>query len=285
MTVAADGLTVSLILLAALLHASWNALAKASGDPMVNLAVVMSTGGVIALPFVLLQPLPGPEVWIWLGLSAGVHFAYQIALTRLYALGELSQVYPIARGLAPLGVAAVAFVGAGEALPAHRVLGLLIASAALIVLGRSGRPGRQRSAAVATALVTAVLIVGYTYSDARGVRAALRPEYYIAWSFVLGCVPFALATVWLRGREGLVALRRDGARAVGGGVMATVGYAIALWAYARAPMASVVSLRESSVLFAALIGAWWLREPFGLARSLAASGLVVGLLLVQWPER
>ena len=105
---AIDGLTIALVLLAALLHASWNGLARASGDPLVNVAVVTTTGGVIALPFLFLLPLPTGETWRWLAASALVHFVYQLGLARMYRLGELSQVYPIARGLAPLGVAMLA---------------------------------------------------------------------------------------------------------------------------------------------------------------------------------
>ncbi len=277
----ADGLTISLILLAALLHASWNGLTKASEDPLVNVAVVTTTGGVLALPWMFILPLPSGETWVWLGFSAMIHFVYQLSLARMYQLGDLSQVYPIARGLAPLGVAGLGVLFAHEGLQAHQTLGLLVASSAIIVLGRSGSPRESSRAAIGMALVTAVLIGAYTFSDAQGVRSADRAEHFIVWSFFLGSVPFALTTVAIRGRAGLVALRRDGMRAVGGGVMATIGYGIALWAMSRAPMASVASLRETSVLFAALIGTRLLGESFGRTRVLAAILLVFGLVLVQ----
>jgi len=278
---AIDGLTISLVLFAALLHASWNALTKASGDPFVNVAVVTTTGGVIALPWMFALPMPTGETWIWLGFSAVIHFVYQLSLARMYQLGDLSQVYPIARGLAPLGVALLGVLFAHERLAAHQTLGLFLASCAIIVLGRSGARRQPNQGAVGMALLTALLIGIYTYSDAQGVRSVDRPERFIAWSFFLGCVPFALTTIAIRGRAGLVTLRRDGLRAVGGGIMATIGYGIALWAMSRAPMASVASLRESSVLFAALIGTRLLGEPFGLTRVLAAMSLVAGLILVQ----
>jgi drug/metabolite transporter (DMT)-like permease len=278
---AIDGLTIALVLFAALLHASWNALTKASGDPFVNVAVVTTTGGVAALPFMFALPLPTGETWIWLGFSAAVHFVYQVSLARMYQLGDLSQVYPIARGLAPLGVAGLGALFAQERLELHQTLGLLLASFAIIALGRAGARGGSNREAVAMALLTALLIGTYTYSDAQGVRSVDRPERFIAWSFFLGAVPFALLTAGIRGRVGLVALRRDGLRAVGGGIMATIGYGIALWAMSRAPMASVASLRESSVLFAALIGTRLLGESLGRTRVLAAMLLVAGLVLVQ----
>ena len=226
-------------------------------------------------------PMPTGETWIWLGFSAYIHYVYQLSLARMYQLGDLSQVYPIARGLAPLGVALLGVLFAHEGLAAHQILGLLVASCAIIVLGRSGARRQPNPGAVGMALLTALLIGIYTYSDAQGVRSVDRPERFIAWSFFLGCVPFALTTIAIRGRAGLVTLRRDGLRAVGGGIMATIGYGIALWAMSRAPMATIASLRESSVLFAALMGTRLLGEPFGRTRALAAMSLLAGLMLVQ----
>ncbi len=110
----ADGLTIGLILLAAMLHASWNALSKAGGDPLISITVVTGTGGLCAIPLILWLPLPGPGTWKWLAVSACIHYVYQLALVRTYQLGDLSQVYPIARGLAPLGVACLAAIGSDE---------------------------------------------------------------------------------------------------------------------------------------------------------------------------
>jgi len=278
---AIDGLTIALVLLAALLHASWNALTRASGDPLVNVAVVTTTGGVIALPFLFVLPLPTGETWRWLAASAVVHFVYQLGLARMYRLGELSQVYPIARGLAPLGVAMLGALFAGQWLLPHQNAGLVVAAVAIIALGRSGTGASATRSAIVTAVGVAVLIVLYTYSDGRGVRSVDRPERFIAWSFFLGCVPFAIYTAWVRRGVAREVLRRDGLQAAGGGVMATIGYGIVLWAMSRAPFALVSSLRESSVLFAAVIGAGILGESFGRRRLLAAGLLFLGLALVQ----
>jgi len=276
-----DGLTVALILLAALLHASWNALTKAGGDPLISVAVVTGTGGLCAIPLILWLPLPGPETWRWLAASAGIHYVYQLALVRTYQLGDLSQVYPIARGLAPLGVALLAAIGSDEFLRPGQLFGLALASAAIVSLGWTRTRDRSTNRAVAMAVLTAVLIGSYTYTDARGVRSVENIENFIGWSFFLGSVPMVLTTVFLRWSTGLAALRRLGLQAVGGGLMATTGYTIALWALSRAPMASVASLRESSVLFAAILGTRFLGEPLGRRRVVSAVVLVAGLILVQ----
>ena len=276
-----DGVTIALILLAALLHASWNALTKAGGDPLISITIITATGGVCALPLMIWFPLPGPETWKWLAISACIHYVYQLALVRTYQLGDLSQVYPIARGLAPLGVACLAFLGAGELLEPGQLVGLTLASIAIVSLGTGGSPGHSSGRAVAMAVLTAVLIGSYTYTDGRGVRSVASPEHYIGWSFFLGSVPMVLTTIFLRRAAGLMAWRRLGALSIGGGLMATLGYAIALWALSRAPMALVASLRESSVLFAAIIGTGLLGESFGRRRIVSALLLVVGLFLVQ----
>ena len=279
--VSADGLTIGLILLAALLHASWNALTKAGGDPLISVAVVTGTGGLCAVPLILWLPLPGPETWKWLAISACIHYVYQLALVRTYQLGDLSQVYPIARGLAPLGVACLAAIGSDEFLEPGQLVGLALASGAIVSLGITRAPGQSTKRAVAMAVMTAVLIGLYTYTDARGVRSVESVEYFIGWSFFLGSVPMVLTTVILRWSTGLDSLRRLGPHGIGGGLMATIGYAIALWALSRAPMASVASLRESSVLFAAILGTRFLGESFGRRRVVSAFVLVAGLILVQ----
>jgi drug/metabolite transporter (DMT)-like permease len=131
------------------------------------------------------------------------------------------------------------------------------------------------------AVLTAALIGSYTYSDGRGVRLEDNAAIFIGWSFFLGSVPMVLTTIIARRSQGLVVLRQYGLNAVGGGLMATIGYSIALWALSRVPMASVASLRESSVLFAAILGTRVLGESFGRRRILSALVLVFGLAMVQ----
>ncbi len=276
-----DGLTVGLILLAALLHASWNALSKAGGDPLISITVVTATGGLCAIPLMLWAPLPGPETWKWLAVSACIHYVYQLALVRAYQLGDLSQVYPIARGIAPLGVACLAAIGSKELLEPGQLVGLALASGAIVSLGRTRAGSDSTKRAVAMAVLTGVLISAYTYTDARGVRSVESAEIFIGWSFFLGSVPMLVTTLVLRWSTGLAPLRRLGLYGIGGGLMATIGYTIALWALSRAPMATVASLRESSVLFAAILGTRMLGESFGRRRIVSALVLVVGLILIQ----
>jgi len=272
---------VALVLLSALLHAGWNAITKSSSDPLVNMAVVTASGGLLAGALIPLTPTIDASAFPYLAASACLHFVYQITLVRAYRFGDLSQVYPIARGIAPLGVALLAALLAREIPSARQAMGLAIASASIMSLGLIGRGHARSRTAVWLALTTGTLIGAYTFVDGLGVRAGGHASSYIAWMFFIDSFPIA-ATALLR-RRGQVAvfLRSEGLRASVGGMMAIAGYGAVLWAMSRGAMAPVASLRESSVLVAAVIGTRLLGEPFGAQRILAAAGTLVGLLLVQ----
>ena len=272
---------VAAVLLSALLHASWNAVAKASSDPLVNVALVNTTGGVVGIALAPFLPFPEPEAWPFLAATALVHGIYGLALVRAYSLGDLSQVYPIARGLAPLGVAALALL-AGEVPTPRQGLGLLVACAAIASLADLHRHAPAAGAAVRTACGVALLISTYTVIDGLGARACANPWSYVVWMFVVDTVPLLGAAVWLRGGSTVLAfVRSEGRQALGAGLMATVGYSLVVWALYRGAMAPIAALRETSVIAAAAIGARVLGEPFGGRRVLAASALVAGLALVH----
>jgi len=274
-----DGYLVALVLLSALLHAGWNAVTKASSDPLLNMSVVSCAGALVAGTAAIFLPLPAPAAWPYLAAATLVHFVYQIVLVRAYTLGDLSQVYPIARGLAPLGVALLAALSAGEAPTALQAVGLLLASGAIASLGI---PAAGSSlAATRTAVMTAVLISAYTTIDGLGVRRAGSPFSYAAWVLSLYAIPIVMTAVIVRRGAVVDFLRSEGARAAGGGLMAIVGYTVVLWALSHGPMAAIAALRETSVIFAALIGVRMLGEGFGRRRILASIALAAGLFLVQ----
>jgi drug/metabolite transporter (DMT)-like permease len=270
---------IGLVLLAALLHASWNAITKASGDPMLTLWVVTFTGSVIGGVATLFVDFPHRDAWPYLAGSMALHFAYEMFLVSAYRLGDLSQVYPIARGLAPCIVAVPAAVFAGEVLDAGQSAGLAIAAISIGSLARSGRGAG--GAAVAVAAGTGLLIAGYTFVDGQGVRLGGDPFNFIAWSFFLHALPFTVVVLVLRRRRFASFLRTGARPALAGGAMATLAYAIVLWALARGGMAHVSALRETSVVIAALIGTRLMGEPFGARRVAAAGGVVLGIALMQ----
>ncbi len=272
--------TAGLVLLAALAHAVWNALVKGGPDRLVMQALVIGTPATVAacaLPFL---PLPDPAAWPYLGASAVVHTVYFATLIAAYRHGDLSLVYPIARGTAPMFTALGAWLFAAEALGPLEAAGICLLSGAIVSLAL--RPGDGTSLrGVAWALATSLTIVMYSLIDGLGGRVAGEVFAYIAWMFALSGVPLGVATLWLRrGRlkASFAPCLRTG---VFGGLIGGAGYAIVIWAMSQAPVAHVVALRETSVLMAAAIGALAFREPFGRRRILAAGAVVVGAALMR----
>ncbi len=281
-----DPLVFSLVLLAAVMHAAWNAMIKAGEDRLMRQTFVILAPATVAIPALFFLPPLAPEAWPWLLASATIHCLYYVALLGAYRHGDLSKVYPIARGSAPGLVAIGAWLMAGEAISLLELLGLAILSAGLMALAwRPRRQARQpgERSAVLFALLTGVTIASYSLADGQGVRAAGGGDArfsYIAWLFAIDSLPLVAFTLWKR-RGNLKIRRQDAVYGLLGGFISAAAYGIVIWAMSIAPMTHVVALRETSVLFAALIGTRLLAEPFGNRRMAAACVIVAGAALLQ----
>lgn len=278
-----DPSVAALVLLAALLHAGWNVLVKLSGDRLTVMALITGGAGVVscaALPFL---PAPHPAAWPYIAASVALHVGYNLFLLRAYRHGDLGQVYPIARGTAPLLVAALAPLVAGERLEPGALVAVLVISAGIIALAfRGGPPVRDDPRAVLYALGTAAFIATYTVVDGLGARLAGTPHGYTAWLFALDGVPLPALALWLRGRAALgPAVRRHWPAGLGGGAMSLAAYWLVIWALTLGPMAPVAALREVSVVFAAVLATVLLKERFGLWRIAAATTVALGVVLLR----
>ena len=289
-----EPLVVGLLLAAALMHATWNALLKADrSDRLATFGVIMTTGtvmGLVAVPF-----LPGIAfaAWKYLAISVIVHLAYYTFLLRAYSYGDLSHTYPIARGMGPLLVAMVSGRFIGEHLRGQDIVGVVLLSAGLVALAIPlksvlPKPGARHGLATLFAVLTGFTIAGYIISDGLGVRAA-GPDAshrlaYIAWLCVLEGPWLLVFAIMVRPETVWSHLRRNWWRGVVGGLIANTGYGIAIYALALGPMAHVAALRETSVLFGALMGTLLLAEPFGVRRVVAAAVIVSGLILMNGPQ-
>jgi len=271
-----------LVLLAAVMHASWNALVKANGDRLAMQALVIffsSVPAAAALPFV---PLPATASLPFLLVSLIVHGFYYATLLGAYRHGDLSQVYPIARGAAPLMVALGAWAFAGEAMNWQGWLGVIIVSLAIMSLAAPGRIRHERELpSIGFALATGVTIALYSLADGMGVRRAGDDFSYILWLLAIEGLPLLLVSFWLRRGRIRASFVPALPKGIGGGILAGLGYGIVIWAMGRAPMAHVSALRETSVILAAVIGTMVLREPFGLRRIVASGLIVAGAALLH----
>jgi len=289
-----EPLIVGLLLAAALMHASWNAILKSDqSDRLATFGVIMSTGTVMGLFIVPFVPMIEPGAWKYLVSSVLIHGAYYYFLLKAYSYGDLSHTYPIARGLGPLLVALVSGRFIGEHLRTQDIVGVLLLSFGLIALAMplkaaAPRPGARHGLATLFAMLTGVTIAGYIIADGLGVRAA-GPTFehrisYIGWLAVLEGPWLLVLAIALRPGTVWVHLRSKWYRGVIGGLIANTGYGIAIYALALGPMAHVAALRETSVLFGALMGTLLLGEPFGVRRVAAAFVIVAGLVLMNGPQ-
>jgi phosphonate utilization associated putative membrane protein len=279
------------VLFGAVLHAGWNALVKSSGDKELDTALVHFLGALVALPPLLVVGPPPAAAWPFIGASLVVHIAYYVTLAGAYKHGELGMTYPIMRGSAPLLVALGSQLVLGESLSALAWAGVLGVTLGVAMVGLA-HPGEalHHRRALAFALANAVVIMTYTFIDASGVRttvaAGASALSYVMLLFVLDGVPYPALVVLKRdaaGRRAILdyAKRRWPLAALGGA--ASIGsYAIALWAMTRAPVAAVSALRETSVLFATLLGAWLLKERLGAQRLAGAVVIVGGVIALRF---
>lgn len=281
---------VAAVLVGALLHAGWNALVKSSGDKPLDTALVHLMGAIVAVPLLALTGLPSPAALPFIAASVVIHIGYYIALAGAYQHGELGLTYPIMRGLAPLLVAlgSASLLGETPSVAAWAGVIGITTGVALVGLAHPGEALHHRKALL-YAFANAGIIALYTVVDGLGVRAeaaagghALR---YVMLLFVLDGVAYPLLVWWRRGPSGrahiLAYARRRWPLAVLGGSASIGSYAIALWAMTRAPVASVAALRETSVLFAAILGAVLLKERFGLQRALGTGVIVAGVMALR----
>ena len=279
------------VLCGALLHASWNALIKSGKDKALDTALVHFLGAVVALPFALWFGAPPPTAWPFIAASLLIHIGYYIALVGAYQRGELGLTYPIMRGFAPMLVALASGFVLGEAPTPVAWLGIagITLGVALVGLAHPGEALHHRKALL-FAFSNAAIIAFYTVVDGRGVRESVVDDLgalrYVMTLFVLDGIAYPLL-VWLRrsaeGRREIVRYARQRWPVAMLGGSASIGsYAIALWAMTRAPVASVAALRETSVLFAALLGSVLLKERFGLQRAIGTGVIVAGVMSLRF---
>jgi len=275
-------LTVSMaVLLAALLHASWNAMIKGGGDVLHDTAGIIVGAMLIGLPFLWVVSVPPAAAWPFIVASITVHLAYYWLMISAYRVGDLSLVYPLMRGVAPLITAVAGIAVLGEMPAAVAWLGMLLVSGGVFMLGYRALGHAPSRAAVVFALANAAVIALYTLIDGQGARISGDAWSYIVWLFVLDGIPFSLWMLATRRATFIAHLRSRSRRSLIGGGLSAAAYAISVWAMTKAPVALVASLRETSVLFATLIGARLLHERLSARRWSGVIAVVLGVLALK----
>lgn len=269
-----------LVLLGALLHASWNALVKAGNDKALDATLIAAGAAACSIPFLPFLPLPGTVALPFLLTSAVLQFAYFRLVAAAYDAGDIGLVYPIMRGVAPLIVAATSNLFLGEAVSPAALAGIVIISTGILTLAFEARRGGRR--AIMLALANAVVIAGYTFVDGLGARASTSPISYTLWMSLL---PPVLLFSWALYQRGWLPVaghvKRNWWRGLAGGGGSILSYGLALWAMTKAPVAVVAALRETSILFAVAISVFILKESASPWRYAAAALIAFGVLVMR----
>lgn len=273
-------LAIGAALCSALIHASWNAALKGGRDRITD-SFLVAVGGLLVGGALMaaLGPLPR-AAWGYLALSVAIHLGYWFTLFKGYDAGDLSHIYTLSRGTAPLLVAVGAALTVGEIPAPLKMLGIALVSAGVLLVGASPRAPMK---ATLWALAIGLCISGYSLNDALGARAAGSALQYVAWTTALMSIPMVGFALWRRGPKRLFA---DAAaapwRGIAIGIISFGGYALVLWAQTLAPIAQVTALRETSVVFGALIAFVFLRERLGARRWIGAAVVASGAGLIAF---
>ncbi|WP_299816809.1 DMT family transporter [uncultured Jannaschia sp.] len=269
------------VLGAAFFHAAWNGLVKSGTSKVGGMAIMTLIQGIAGGAVALFHPWPAPEVWPWLLLSGAFHAGYKLFLAFAYEQGDLSRVYPIARGAAPMIVLLVGPLVLTDVLSAAEIAGILLLGGGIATMAAGSLRAREARRLVPYALGSAAMTAGYTIVDGSGARVAASAAQYVGWLFLLDVAIFSPLVTWLRGPALWRADRRTWAVGALAATFSYGAYAVAVWAMTVAPIALVGALRETSILFAVLIGWGLIGERVDRWKSAAAVLIVGGVAVTR----
>lgn len=271
---------IGFVLLAAVLHAAWNTLLRSGSDRFLSMAWMCLAIALVSAPALPFLVRPAAASWPYLAASTFLHLGYNLFLVRAYRTGELGLIYPIARGASPLLVALGAAAFAGERLSGSGIAGIQLVSGGIMALALRGRGFSY--AGVPAALATSCFIGAYSVMDGIGVRLAGDDLGYTAWMFVFWGLLTPLVFVVARGLGALRGSSREMFKAASGGVVSMVAYGLVIWAMGRDAMGPVSALRETSVVFAALFGRFFLAETLTARRMTACTVIAAGAAVLGY---
>lgn len=269
------------VLFAAILHASWNAVIRATSNRFQGMLLLTVSQGFMGLTMAAFVPLPSGEVWLWLLASGVLHSGYKMFLAAAYKHGDLSRVYPIARGVAPMIVVLAGFFLLSDTLANKEYAGIALIGLGVILMARGVFSSGEARILIPFALGSALCTAGYSMVDGLGARVAGDATQFTAWLFIFDALVFSMATLATSGTRHLKATPKNWAVGSFAGALSLATYWIAVWAMTVAPIALVTALRETSVMFAVLIGVFWMKERADIGKLVAAIVIVCGIILIR----
>jgi drug/metabolite transporter (DMT)-like permease len=271
------------IILAAFLHAVWNAMVKNEDNKYLAVTAIVLGHVPVSVLIILLTPIPSVESIPFIILSALLHIGYEWYLLSAYRFGDLTKVYPIARGTAPILITIVSLIFLGVALSNFEILGIFIISLGILSLSLQGAKGIKNRSAVIYALVTGFFIMGYSITDGYGARVSNSFLSYMGWSFILNATIFPIILKINNKSEIITKTFKEGKKIFFiGGTLSYIVYGIVIWGFTQAPIALITALRETSIIFALLIGTFFLKEKFTLLKVIATFIIFFGVALLKF---
>ena len=270
------------VLFAAILHASWNAIIKFGNDKLQGMVLLSLAHGIIGFCLVIFFPLPMANAWPWLIASVCFHLWYKLFLTSAYERGDLSRVYPIARGTAPIIVLVFSSIFLIDAISSKEIFAVIFIGIGIFILGFGVFRNKETLALLPFALCSALGTAGYSITDGLGARAAGNVTSYIGWLFFLDAIVFVIFAFFRRGSNILPKKPSTWALGLIAGSASVLAYWIAVWAMTIAPIVLVAALRETSVLFAVFIGVFFFKERMGKSKIFASVLIVFGIIIMRF---
>jgi len=274
---------IIIVLAAAAMHAGWNAIAKTGSDPFISISLIGIFGGFATMTLLPFIPVPPDELWPWIVASALVHTGYKLFLIQAYKAGDLSQVYPLARGTAPLIVTIFSIFFLDEAFGSFQIFGVIVLVSGIWLMGVRGSAtlGRLDGRAVFFAIATSMFIATYTIIDGLAGRIAPTVLTFLVYMTSLDGIILAIIFICVRGTSGLRQIAPFWRQGLIGGIMSNTAFALSIWAMKSAPIALVAALRETSIIFAVLIARVVLKEKMTGWRIAAALLIATGIIFMR----
>ncbi|HWR87363.1 MAG TPA: EamA family transporter [Acidiferrobacterales bacterium] len=273
---------MAVVLLGAVLHAAWNTLVRRAADKLLDTVLITSGAGILTAVLLPALPLPATESWPYLAASVLIHVIYFAVVALAYHGAELSFAYPIMRGSAPVLSAVAVALLLNETPTLGGWLGIFLVSGGVLLLAADAwRTGKLRKGPTILALTNAGVIAVYTLVDGQGARLSGHAFSYTGWMFLLTAVLLLGLSFALKGRRVIDHVRHGWQRGLLGGASTLASYGLALWAMTQAPIALVAALRETSVVFAAIMAALFLAEPVTRLRAVSIITVAAGAVAIK----
>lgn len=269
------------VVFAALLHAGWNAIIKFGEDKFQGMLLLSFGHGIFGLILIAFYPAPNPQAWLLLGGSVLCHLIYKFFLTSAYAKGDLSRVYPLARGTAPMIVLVMSLIFLPDTVNTRQIVGIVLVGLGILMMARGIIFQNEERALIPYALMAAVGTAGYSLFDGLGARASGAVLGYVGWLFFLDAAVFIIGGFALRGKAMIPRSRTVLLQGLGAGGASVAAYAIAVWAMTVAPIAIITALREISVLFAVAIGIFFFKEKPSPEKIISAFMIMTGVIAIS----